>query len=308
MSVIAPDRSHPTLLVVGPGAVGCLLAAKAAMAGIPVQLLDYRPARARTLQNIELIMPGETHQVPLSVSADPGCARHARHIVICVKAFQTHTVMQQIRPYVSSQALVLSLQNGLGNLSVLQALPCRDVRAAVLHAGVLRLSPTRVRTTGGNLIELAGQADNPLAQQWADTLDSARFRLRLAPDTDRMLWSKLVLNAAINPVTALYGIPNGELLTHPEAADLAEDLLRESSHIARHTGIALDEDTNLRKRLVALCEQTAHNRSSMLCDVEAGRPTEINEINGAILRHARANSLDAPITASLLKRFQQQFG
>jgi len=294
---------NPTILVIGPGAVGCLVAARMARAGLDVRLLDYREDRAARLRQIRLTEEGQASDVPVRVSADPGIAADCGAIIVCVKSFHTADVARRIAPYVRLDARVLSLQNGLGNLEALQGIHCRDLRPGVMNAGARLVDEGHVLATGGNAIVLAGAADDPVSQEWQQMFTQAGFGVQLEPDAQRLLWTKLVLNAAINPVTALYRIPNGELPTHPEAAALARDLLLESARIARSTGIRLDDDDTLQQRLLAICATTRQNRSSMLCDVEAGRPTEIDAINGAILRHARAHGLPAPANEKLLECF-----
>jgi len=294
----------PPILIIGPGAIGCLLAGRMARAGLEVRLLDYRAARAARLRHIRLTEDGQTTDVPVRVSADPALAAECDGIIVCVKAFQTAAVAGRIGPSVQPGARLLSLQNGLGNLEALHPIKCRDLRPGVMNAGARLVAEGHVRATGGNAIAIAGTPDDAIAQAWQCILTQAGFSVQIEPDAQRLLWTKLVLNAAINPVTALYRIPNGELPSHPEAAALARDLLLESAHIARATGIALDTDDVLQKRLLAICATTRENRSSMLCDVEAGRPTEIDAINGTILRHARAHGLPAPVTEKLLEVFQ----
>jgi len=292
---------NPTILVIGPGAVGCLVAARMARAGLDVRLLDYREDRAARLRQIRLTEEGQASDVPVRVSADPGIAADCGAIIVCVKAFQTAEVASRIAPYVRPESRVLSLQNGLGNLEALQGIHCRDLRPGVMNAGARLVAEGHAHATGGNAIAIAGTPDAPDAQAWQQMFTQAGFSIQLEPDAQRLLWTKLVLNAAINPVTALYRIPNGELPYHPEAAALARDLLLESARIARGTGISLDDDDLLQQRLLAICATTRQNRSSMLCDVEAGRPTEIDAINGAILRHARAHGLPAPVNKKLLE-------
>ncbi len=295
--------THPPILVIGPGAVGCLLSARLVRAGLDVRLLDYREDRAARLQRIRLTEDDQTSDVPVRVSADPALAAECGGIIVCVKAFQTAAVAGRIAPFVQPDARLLSLQNGLGNLEALQRCRCRDRRPGVMNAGARLMAEGHIRATGGNSITLAGTPEDPIAQTWQQILTQAGFTVTLEPDVQRLLWTKLVLNAAINPVTALYRIPNGELPYHPEAVALARDLLLESARIARSTGLAIDADDILQQRLQAICETTRENRSSMLCDVEAGRPTEIDAINGAILRHAHAHGLPAPVTEKLLETF-----
>jgi 2-dehydropantoate 2-reductase len=112
------------------------------------------------------------------------------------------------------------------------------------------------------------------------------------------LWAKAILNAGINSITAITGLPNGQLLAQPGLKELLERTVREGQAVAEATGIALpSEDLVERARLVA--SMTAENKSSMLQDIERGRPTEVDSINGAIVQQARALGLEAPVNAAL---------
>lgn len=300
-----PDTA---ILVIGPGAVGCLVAARLARAGERICLLDHRPERAARMKALRLTESNATDEIPITVSADPSVAARFERIMVCVKAFQTTAVANQIMPYVRPSASILSLQNGLGNLDLLQRLNGRDIRPAVMNAGARVVSEGHVLATGGHAIVLAGKSSDPLGRMWRDDLTRAGFSITFEPDAQRLIWSKLVINAAINPVTALYRIVNGDVLRHPEASILARELLLESVRIGRDSGVALDADAIWLQRLQAICETTRENRSSMLCDIEAGRQTEIEAINGAILQQARQHHLDAPATARLLEQWRSLNG
>lgn len=297
----------PTILVIGPGAVGCLLAACMARARLRVCLLDHRPDRAARLHRIRLLENGHTTDVPVAVSADPTAVSASTHVIVCVKAFQTASVAQQIAPFIPSTACLLSLQNGLGNLECLQALACHDIRAAILNAGARLLDEGQVQATGDGPIEIAAPGMDSVGSEWTQIFNQAGFETQQERDVQAMLWRKLILNAAINPLTALYSIPNGMLPYTPEAAALAKDMILEASGISHATGIAIDP-VDMHERMLTLCRKTARNHSSMLCDVLAKRPTEIDAINGAIVRHAEGHGLSAPVHTSLIKRFHRQFG
>jgi 2-dehydropantoate 2-reductase len=112
------------------------------------------------------------------------------------------------------------------------------------------------------------------------------------------VWRKLAVNAAMNPTTAIFGLTNGELLTHPAAGPLADELARETARVATATGVALRDDEAVAAwRDVAT--RLGANRSSMLQDVDAGKPTEIDAINGAVAREGRRVGVDAPLNDAI---------
>jgi 2-dehydropantoate 2-reductase len=289
------------VLIVGPGAIGLLLAARLRLAGVPVTLLDHRPDRAQRLTQISLQEHDQTRQIPITASADPGIAVHFKYILICVKAQTTAAVTRTIAPHVPVQACVLSLQNGLGNKETLAQLPCNsNLRVAVTSYGARLLNEHTVIPTGDGTIRIAAAATDQIAAQWTHHLEKAGFSVALAADVEVMLWSKLVINAALNPLTALYRLANGELPQHPQAWTQAIQILDESVHIATACGIELDADT-MRRQLQDVCGKTASNQSSMLADVLAGKPTEIDAINGAIVNAATANGMPAKQNLAVIK-------
>lgn len=289
------------VLIVGPGAIGLLLAARLRLAGVPVTLLDHRPDRAQRLQQITLQENGQSHQIPVTASADPGIAAHFKCILICVKAQTTAAVARTIAPHVPVKACVLSLQNGLGNKETLAQLPCnRNLRVGVTSYGARLLNEHTVIPTGDGTIRIAATPPDLIAAQWTHHLEKAGFSVALAADVEAMLWSKLVINAALNPLTALYRLTNGELPRHPQAWTQAMQILDESVQIATACGIELDA-AEMQRQLQDACRKTASNQSSMLADVLAGKPTEIDAINGAIVNAAIANGIPATQNLAVIK-------
>ncbi|MCB9487896.1 MAG: hypothetical protein H6684_04100 [Deltaproteobacteria bacterium] len=120
----------------------------------------------------------------------------------------------------------------------------------------------------------------------------------------RLLWEKLVINAAINPVTAMLRVRNGEIATNPDARTLALAAASEAVDVARALGVALDKGAML-ARVIQVAEATAANRSSMLADVEAGRRTEIDAINGAVVREAARLGIEVSANVDLLRRIRE---
>jgi len=308
---VAPDGSKPThrdtILIAGPGAIGLLTAARLQQAGLTVALLDHSPDRARRLASISLQEPQGGTSIPLTVTANPAVAADYPNILICVKAYATASVAQALGPYVGKSTTILSMQNGLGNREALQSLCCnRNIRLAVTSYGARLQSENTVIPTGDGIISIAATPQDPIAAQWQALLACAGFAVTLTSDTNAMLWRKLVLNAALNPVTACYRLLNGELPHHPAAWEQAVAILEESVRIANASGIHLDEP-EMRKTLYAVCQSTAANQSSMLVDVLAGKPTEIDAINGAIVRAAQERELPATCNLAVLEQIRTKY-
>ncbi len=292
------------IAIIGPGALGGLLGALLFEAGEEVTLVDYLPARAARLQRQGLRVrtpAGAERQIPVPIGL-PGKAGPAALVIVAVKAHQTQAAALSLRPLLAEHGLVLSLQNGLGNLETL-ALAVGPQR---LLAGVAMLGVTR--TAAGEII-LAGEgpliigvpsgsqvSPEELARV-AAALRRAGLDCREQPDIELALWEKLLVNVGLNPLTALLRVPNGALLKLPEAWELALAAAREAQQVARATGLPLDLDPE--ELLRQVCQATAANRSSMLQDVLAGRSTEIDALNGQVASRGQALGIPTPVNRLL---------
>ncbi len=296
---------HPAdMVIVGPGAIGSLVAAMLAKAGRAVCLLDHRAERAAQMaaSGITVEEPDGTAWTAYpDVCTTPAVCTGAAYAVICVKAYDTADVCAGLQPHLTRGTCLVSLQNGLGNIERLETIQPQGVLAGTIGTGVLQTAPGRVRRTGAGTLWIAAPASHgtPAAETLVRHLIAAGADARIHPDLHAMLWSKLVINAAINPLTALFRIPNGLLPGHPEAAPLARQAVIEAVQVANATGIPLAE-TAMLTAFEAVCRLTAGNRSSMLRDVEKGRRTEIDAITGAIVRHADTCGISVPVNKKLL--------
>ncbi len=300
---IHPSSPPPRFAVVGPGALGSLFAARLALAGIPVLLLDYRPERAARLLAEGLCLREHTgeRRARLEVSADPRMLARVDVALIFVKTYQTETVAATLAAYLPEAAVAVTAQNGLGNVETLQAhLGAARVYGGTTTQGAILQEPGIVRDTGAGAITLGspvGPVDAILTRIGAALL-AAGFAVALTDDLPAALWTKALLNAAINPIAALTRLRNGRLAEHEPSLKLMTAAAREAFGIARHHGIHLD-DQDWRARLLTVCQATAPNVNSMLADILRRRRTEIDAINGAIVRIAELHHLPAPVNRTL---------
>jgi len=286
--------------IIGPGALGCLLAAKFKLAGIDVCLVDYHPDRAANLNRRGLLlkMPegGETAvRVPTGLASEVGAADLA---ILAVKAHQTRAAAQSLPQLLASGGLTLTLQNGLGNLEEL----AQAVGPNSLLAGVTILGAT---LTGEGEVLLAGlgptyvgtppnsQASPAEVEAVAALFQRAGFPCEVRGDIEAVLWEKLLVNVAINPLTALLKVKNGALLSIPPAWEVATAAATEALAVARASGLNLAVDPEA--RLKEVCTATAANRSSMLQDVLAGRQTEIEALNAQVAARGKSFNIPTPV-------------
>ncbi len=283
------------ILIVGTGAMATLFAWRLALAGSQVTLLgSWQPGLdALRRDGARLVdQRGSEQAAPVRVAASPDECRGVKQAIVLVKSWQTERAAAQLAQCLASDGIALTLQNGLGNHEILaEALGAERVALGTTTAGATLLGPGLVKPAGNGSVSV--QAHAHLGQLPA-ALQAAGFTVELVQDAQALLWKKLVVNSAINPLTALLRVPNGELLQRPTARALMRALADETAAVAAAEGIRLPfEDPGALVEAVA--RETAANYSSMLQDVQRGAPTEIDAICGAIVRAAQRHGITAPL-------------
>ena len=267
------------LAIVGAGALGLHFAAGLAAVG-PVALVARNAARAEALR--VGVQVGARRFVPEVFAPDALPA--ADWVILLVKTGDT---AEAARTALALQPRgVLSLQNGLIEATLQAECGTVLVGQGITTEGAFR-EGSRVQPAG------AGETLLPAGfEAVAEALCMAGFRARVEPQIAAARLAKLLVNVAINPLAALFRVPNGALLELPHRV-LLEALVREAWPVLRQAGLDLDEDAAL-ARVVAVATATAGNRASMLQDVLAGRRTEIDAITGTLLAMAEADGLELP--------------
>lgn len=223
-------------------------------------------------------------------------------LIVLVKAYATADALSWAAGAIGPETVALTLQNGLGNAEALATVVGADrVLAGTTAQGATQVGPGLVRHAGSGPTAIAPWAPGGPAEREvgrvADWLSRAGIPTGVAGDGRVLLWSKLAVNAAINPLTALLGVPNGALLELDGARELMQRAAREAGQVACALGVRLPEDPV--ERALAVARATAANRSSMLQDLERGRPTEIEAINGAVVAHGHRLGVPTPVNESL---------
>jgi 2-dehydropantoate 2-reductase len=228
----------------------------------------------------------------------------ADFVLVLVKAHQTRDVAQDAYT-AAARGCLATLQNGLGNREALEARAgVGRVLVGTTSAGATLVAPGHVR---GHVVEAQlGSTHDGAAESLASVFRSAGLPTRVVPDIERVLWAKLAVNCAINPLGALNGVENGALLERPEWRDAMAAAAREVARVAAGQGIVLEADPAAQAFEVA--RRTAGNLSSMLQDLRRGSPTEIDAICGAVVEHARRLGLGAPVSDSLWRAVRAREG
>ncbi|MEX2144242.1 MAG: 2-dehydropantoate 2-reductase [Anaerolineales bacterium] len=295
---MANPSSEP-LLILGTGALGCLFAARLAAAGHPVNMLGSWPEGLAALQahGVTLVMAdGRRQAFPVRASDQPRDFDSAKYALVLVKAWQTEHAAGQLVEALAVDGLALTLQNGLGNREQLvDRLGAERAASGVITTGATLLGPGEVRWAGEGQISLGA---HPRLAPLSAALQAAGFNVGTVEDVNSMVWSKLVINAAINPLTALLDVPNGELLARPMARALSAALAKEVADVATSKGISLTFSDPV-AAVEDVARRTAANLSSMLQDVRRGAPTEIDAICGAVVQAGREAGIPTPINETV---------
>ena len=291
--------NSPSVLIVGTGAMASLFAARLSAADVAISMLGTWSEGLEVLekQGVTLIEADDhqhTHKV--HVTDDPANCNGTRYAVVLVKSWQTERAAHQLAVCLSPDGVALTLQHGLGNRETLaQVLGTQRVALGVTTTGANLVKPGYVRLAGEGVITLG---THPRLSPLADWLRTAGFTVENDPDPSALIWGKLVINTAINPLTALLNIPNGELIKRPSAHALLANIARESASVAIAQGVRLPyPDPVVATETIA--RRTASNRSSMLQDVTRGSPTEIDAICGAIVQAGEQTGVPTPINRTL---------
>jgi 2-dehydropantoate 2-reductase len=216
---------------------------------------------------------------------------------VLVKSWQTQRSAIQIEKCLAPDGVALTIQNGLGNDLVLrESLGQERVALGVTTQGARMLEPGHVQLTGNGKVTLG---IHPRLGGLVGLFKAAGFQVEVIPDLVALQWGKLVINAAINPLTALLRVPNGELLQRPAARTLMAEAAQEAARVAVAGGIHLPYGDPL--QAVEVARNTAANTSSMLQDVLRGTPTEIDAINGAIIQAGESLGMPVPLTRVLYR-------
>jgi 2-dehydropantoate 2-reductase len=291
------------IAVVGPGALGCLFAGTLALAGHDVRLLGRRPEQAQEIEHRGVVVErdGTERQARVRAGTDPSTLGPVDLAIVLVKAYDTAAAAHSLQALLGVDGIALSLQNGLGNVEALVAvLGAERVLGGITSQGATMLGTGRVRHAGfgpTGLAEASGRLTER-AQQIAALLSGAGIEARAAEEVAPLVWGKLIANAAINPLGALLRCQNGQTAERPSSELLFVALAAEAGAVARALGVTLPfPDPVEHARSVA--QVTSRNRNSMLQDVENGRRTEIDAINGAVARLGAEVGVPTPVNATV---------
>ncbi len=292
------------IVVVGPGAMGCLFAAFLSKSKEEIWLLDYNKERAARISQNDIVLEGISGnwQVRARISADTKEIGPADLIIICVKSYDTKNAILHAKFLVGENTKVLTLQNGIGNVEIIgEVIGAERVIGGVTNLGATLLDVGRVRHAGHGETVI-GRIDGKIPVELRairEIFNKVGLEARISRDIRALLWSKLIINAGINALTAITRLNNGKLTEFDGTRRILREAVTEAVRIAKRKRIKLIYDDPLAK-VEAVCEATATNVSSMLQDVLRKKRTEIDFINGVIVRQGQELGIPVPVNALLV--------
>ncbi len=305
--------------IIGTGAMATLFAARLSDVADVAMIGSWADA-IETIKQHGIVIDGDSccHQVHTAYHPDDAPA--ADLALILTKAYKTVKASEVAAKTIKPDGLALTLQNGLGNIEILSEYVGRDrAMQGVTMQGATLLGPGRIRTSGRGAthlgyvpIELAAPRDFAVehrAYEVSALFNSAGLKSHVTADIDGLVWGKMIINAAINPLTAILRIPNGALVESEETIGLMKVAAWEAATVAQAQGITLPFPDPV-ERVKQVATLTATNHSSMLQDVLGQRPTEIDAINGKIVEQGQTLGIPTPVNmllTSLMRAIEKNY-
>ena len=306
------------ILVAGAGALGSVFGGFLRRAGFAVTLLGRAPhvdeiaARGLAIDGIW----GEHHVDGFAVATDASKVEGKFDaVLLTVKSFDTAAMAAAVRPLLRDDGFAISLQNGLGNVEAAEAvlgaprtLGARVIFGAEVRApGSVHVSVIADPNAVGSLASGADARREAAARAWAWRFDDAGIPSVYTDDLPSRLWAKVLYNAALNPLGALLGVHYGALPERPQTKAIMDDVIEEAFRVALADGAKFPwstADDYRREFYDRLVPATYHHRPSMLQDLEAGRRTEIEAINGEVIRRGTRHGIATPVNTTLMRLVQ----
>ena len=283
------------IMVMGAGAIGSLIGGLVTNSGRNVAFIG-REWQVKEIRESGLHISGlDDLCVYPEAYTDP---IEADLIFITVKSYDTETAARIL--LLREESVVLSLQNGIRNEEKIGRITgIKHVLGGVTSQGALLLGPGHIKHTGDGRT-IIGELDGRITERTKeikDILDGSKIETRITTEIKRELWNKLIINVGINAITAITGLENGYIYKMKNLRELSRRCVREALKVAEEAGI----DTDVREEdVLNVARLTAENRSSMLQDLDRGRKTEINEINGVVVALGEKYGVKCEVNKALL--------
>jgi 2-dehydropantoate 2-reductase len=300
-----PEKELPAVAVVGAGAVGCYFGGMLARAGAPVTLIGRAPhvdAINRDGLFIDSIHFKES--VSVSASTELEAVRDAKLILFTVKTVDTERTAKLLAPYLGPQTIVVSLQNGVDNVERIDFAAGIQAIPAVVYIAVAMTGLGRIRHSGRGDLIIGDPSQNRNAKKQelaevAATLARARVPCRISEDIRTELWQKLIMNCAYNAISALARANYGRITEDAGSIEVIKEVVGEAVAVGTAAGVRLSADAMIAAALKLGSEAMPEAVSSTAQDIARGKLTEIDSLNGFLVRKGAELGVPAPVNQTL---------
>ena len=281
--------------VMGAGAVGCYYGGMLARAGHEVVLIA-RPQHVEVIarEGLRLDTQHFDERVRVAASTEASAVKGAQLVLFCVKSTDTDSAAQSLAPYLEADTLVLSLQNGVENAARLRELLPQEAAAAVVYVASEMAGPGHIRHHGrGELVIEPSTKSEEVARVFID----AGVPTEISDNVRGALWAKLVLNCAYNALSAITRMPYGKLVQGEGVTRAMQDVVDECLAVAKADGVTIPGDVEAAVRRIA--ETMPNQYSSTAQDLARGKKSEIDHLNGLVVRRGAALGVPTPANRML---------
>ena len=287
-------------MIIGPGAMGTLLGYILYRAGFSVDFI-YKNISRREIECV-LEWDGEkSYKSNIFGWSDITALDRYNYIIVATKAYDVIDIANQLSRFHLGNTYILSIQNGIGPYEYLMdVLGVDRVIPLVITYGSTKLGPCRAVLRGvGDIFLGSRYVEMGVLKRLEDVLKTGGLNTKIVDDIDGYRWLKNLVNSGINPVTVIYDAPNRVVYENPAAREVAISVVEEGVKVVEGLGIELPKDPV--ETMFEIAMKTRDNISSMLQDVRAGRKTEIDYINGAIVKYGEKLNIKTPINSLLVR-------
>ena len=290
-----------TVAVLGAGAVGCYFGGMLARAGHAVTLIG-RPAHVEVFRREGLRFEAKTFDERVKVMADtePSGVKGASLVLFCVKSTDTEAAAAQIAPHLAPGSIVVNLQNGVDNTERIQARVPNPVIPAVVYVATEMAGPGHLKHHGRGDLVIGATDEKVTAQMLAHVkalFEPAGVPVVVSDNVAAELWMKLVVNCAYNAISAIAQLPYGEMVKGTGIPETMRDVIAETLAVAKAKGVVMPADTL--ERVMKIAGAMPAQYSSTAQDLARGKPTEIDHLNGYVMRAGESLGMPTPVSRAL---------
>lgn len=292
------------IAIIGAGAMGSLYGGNLSKSGNDVYLVDIWEEHVKKInsEGLKILKDDKEMIVYPKAVTNVESVGIVELAIIFVKSIHTGNAVKNNKAILDKNTMVLSLQNGYGNIEEIEKyVDIKNIIAGTTAHGATMIGPGNIKHAGEGITHIglvSSRKDNKI-EEISNVLNKAGFDTDVSENVKELIWGKLFINVGINALTAILKIKNGQLLEYEESINIMKSAVYEAVDVANASGMDFDFEKNI-KNVIDVAEKTAENKSSMLQDVLNKRITEIDTINGAIVVEGKKYGVKTHVNSILL--------